>query len=494
MTDTTAAAPGLRLTSPRGRAVLLATVLGSGLAQLGGTVINVALPSIGEDLGAGLASLQWMVNGYTLALAALLLLGGSMGDRWGRRRVFQAGVVVFGVAAAVCALAPTAEVLVGARTVQGIGAALLTPGSLAILEAVFREEDRAEAVGSWSGLSGIASALGPVIGGALVGLGPWGWRLTFLLSLPLAVAVLVVSRSIPETRDEESQGRLDLPGAALAAASLAALVLALTTGPSEGWPPAAQVSLAAGAALMAVFFWHEARTPAPLMPLSLFRSRQLSAVTAVTLLLYGALSGVLFLLPLHLQTVAGLSPVASGAALLPMTVVMLLLSGAAGRWSQRIGVRLPLSVGPVIAGAGLALLALVGPGRPWPVLLAAISLFGLGMAITVAPLTATALSAVPPHMVGVASAINNDVARLGGLLAVALLPVLVGLDEGTYRDPALLDGAFDDATLLAAAVCLVAGAISLVFLRPDATVGACAEAREAGTRTHVAEVIPTARR
>ena len=231
--------PDLAYRSAQGRLVLLATILGSGLAQLDGSVVNVALPRIGENLGAGLTGLQWTINAYTLTLSGLLLLGGSLGDRLGRRRIFLGGVVWFAVASAGCALAPTSGVLIAMRALQGVGAALLTPGSLAILEAVFRRQDRAPAIGAWTGLGGVATALGPVLGGVLVGLAPWGWRLVFLINLPLAVVVVVVTRAaVPETRDEEATGTLDVPGALLAAVGLAGVILALTEGPARGWPAA----------------------------------------------------------------------------------------------------------------------------------------------------------------------------------------------------------------------------------------------------------------
>jgi EmrB/QacA subfamily drug resistance transporter len=432
------------------------------MAQLDGTVVNVALPRIGDNLHAGLTSLQWTLNAYTLTLSGLLLLGGSLGDRLGRRRVFVIGTIWFAVASAGCALAPSAGVLIATRALQGVGAALLTPGSLAILEAVFRKDDRAEAVGAWSGLGGVASAVGPVLGGVLVGAAPWGWRLIFLINLPLALAVVVVAaRHVPETRDDEASGRLDVVGAASAAVGLALVIYALTEGPARGWPTAVIASLVVGLLVLAAFIAHEARSPSPMMPLSLFRSRQFSGANIVTLVVYAALAGALFLLPVQLQRGSGFSPVAAGSALLPVTVVMLLLSARMGRLAQRIGPRRPMTIGPIVAGLGLALLSRVGTSTSYlTAVLPAIVVFSLGLSATVAPLTATVLAAAPPHQVGVASAVNNDVARTAGLLAVAVLPGLAGISQQAYADPALLTIGFHRAVLIAAACCALGGVLS----------------------------------
>jgi EmrB/QacA subfamily drug resistance transporter len=462
-------AAGLRLKSSRGRWVLLATVLGSGMAQLDGTVVNVALPRLGKDLHAGLTSLQWTLNAYTLTLSGLLLLGGSLGDRLGRRRIFVLGVVWFALASAGCSLAPTAAVLIGMRALQGVGAALLTPGSLALLEAAFRAEDRAAAVGAWSGLGGIATAIGPVLGGVLVGLAPWGWRLVFLINLPLAAAVvLVANRWVPESRDEQARGQLDLLGAGLAAFGLAAVVYALTEGPGQGWPLSLGGTMVAGVLLLAAFLAHEGRSAEPMMPLSLFGSRQFSAANVVTFVIYAALAGALFLLPVQLQQVSGYSPVEAGSALLPVTVVMLLLSARMGRLAQRIGPRWPMTAGPIVAAAGLALLARLGSGSSYLAgLLPAVLIFALGLSATVAPLTATVLAAAPARQVGIASAINNDVARTAGLLAVAVLPALAGITQSAYADPALLSTGFHHAVLITAALCALGGILAAATIRDD---------------------------
>jgi EmrB/QacA subfamily drug resistance transporter len=470
VTSLPATEPGLVLRSTQGRGVLAATIVGSGMASLDGTVVNVALPRIGTDLNAGLTALQWTINAYTLTLAGLLLLGGSLGDRLGRRRVFVLGVLWFTAASVGCTVAPTAGVLIGMRALQGVGAALLTPGSLAILEAVFRREDRAPAVGAWSGLGGVATAAGPVLGGVLVGIAQWGWRLVFLINLPIAAAVILLSkRYVPETRDEQAAGKLDVAGAALAALGLAGVVLALTDGPRNGWTPVMIALLAAGVLLLGAFLVVEARGANPMMPLSLFRSRNFAGANVVTLVVYAALSGALFLLPVQLQRVSGFSPVAAGSALLPITAVMLLLSARMGRVATRIGPRLPMTIGPLIAAAGLALLARIGRDASYASdVLPALLIFGLGLSITVAPLTSTVLAAAPAHQVGVASAVNNDVARAAGLLAVAVLPGLAGITPHAYDDVSLLSTGFHHAVLIAAGLCALGGILSSVLISPAA--------------------------
>ncbi|HEV7208022.1 MAG TPA: MFS transporter, partial [Mycobacteriales bacterium] len=457
-------AEGLAFGSARGRMVLLATVLGSGMAQLDGTVVNVALPRIGTNLHTGLTSLQWTLNAYTLTLSGLLLLGGSLGDRLGRRRIFLIGVVWFAVASVGCAAAPTSGLLIGMRALQGVGAALLTPGSLAILEAAFRRSDRAAAVGAWSGLGGIATAIGPVLGGVLVGVAPWGWRLVFLINVPLAVVVIVVAqRWVPESRDEQATGRLDVPGAVYAALGLGALIYALTEGPAQNWPLGLLLTAGAGLLLLAGFLRNEHRRRDPMMPLGLFGSRQFSAANLVTFVVYAALSGALFLLPVQLQKVSRFSPVAAGSALLPVTVVMLLLSARMGRLAQRIGPRWPMTAGPLVAAVGLALLSRLGPGSTFATgVLPAVLIFALGLSATVAPLTATVLAAAPERQVGVASAINNDVARTAGLVAVAVLPALAGITPAAYANPAALSHGFHQAVLIAAVLCAAGGLLSAV--------------------------------
>jgi EmrB/QacA subfamily drug resistance transporter len=464
-----------------GRWVLLATILASGMAQLDATVVNVALPRIGHNLHVGLTSLQWTVNAYTLTLSGLLLLGGSLGDRLGRRRIFMVGVVWFSAASLGCALAPSAPVLIAMRAVQGVGGALLTPGSLAILQAVFKPEDRAPAVGAWSGLTGVASALGPIVGGLLVGVAPWSWRLVFLINLPLAAMVVVAARHIPETRDESAGDHIDLAGAALAAAGLAALVYGLTEGSSFGWGARQVGATAVGVALLGAFGLVEAHTHAPMLPLRLFKLQQFTAANAVTVLVYGALRGTFFLLPVELQQGAGFSALAAGASLLPVTAMLLLLSARMGRFASRRGPRLQMSVGPVTAACGIALLSRVNPGVGYlSAVLPGVLVFGVGMAIVVAPLTATVMASAPAGDVGVASAVNNDVARTAALFAVAVLPALAGISARAYGSPAALSRGFHHAVWIAAALCTLGGVMAAAFIRNDVLTKAGADGRQAG--------------
>jgi EmrB/QacA subfamily drug resistance transporter len=441
-------------------------VLGSGIAFLDTTVVNVALPTIGEDLGAGIASLQWVVNAYTLTLSGFLLLGGSLGDHYGRRRVFVLGVVWFAAASLLCGLAPTDQALIAARALQGVGGALLTPGSLAIIEASFAREDRGPAIGAWSGLGGVTAAIGPFLGGWLVQAATW--RLVFLINLPLAALVVWVSlRHVPESRDPGATGRLDWAGAALAAAGLAGVVYALTDGPAKGWtsPPILVAGLGGVAALVALVAW-ERQSAAPMLPLDLFASRQFSAANVVTFVVYGALAGSLFLMPIQLQRVLGYSPVASGVALVPITVVMLLLSARAGRLASRIGPRLPMTLGPLGVAAGFLLFSRIGPGASYLVdILPASLVYGLGLTLTVAPLTATVLAAAPAEHAGIASAVNNDVARTAGLLAVAVLPVVAGISGAGALEPARFNAGFHAAMTIAAALCAAGGVLSWLGIR-----------------------------
>jgi EmrB/QacA subfamily drug resistance transporter len=454
--------------SRAGRWVLLATVLASAVAQLDATVVNVALPRIGKNLHVGLTSLQWTVNAYTLTLSGLLLLGGSLGDRLGRRRIFVVGVVWFALASLGCAVAPSAGVLIAMRAVQGVGSALLTPGSLAILQAVFAPKDRAPAVGAWSGLSGVGSALGPVLGGVLVAVAPWGWRLVFLINLPLAVVVLFASRHIPETRDETATGRLDIPGAAVAALGLGALVYGLTEGSSFGWRTSQIGATVLGVVLLAAFVLIEARTTSPMVPPRLFRSHQFNAANVVTVVLYGAMAGAFFLLPVELQQGAGFSAVAAGAALLPVTALLFLLSSRMGRFASKRGPRLQMTAGPIIAGVGIAMLAMINPGASYVfAVLPGVLVFGLGIAVVVAPLTATVMAAAPPRDVGVGSAVNNDVARTAGLFAVAVFPAVSGITAKAYASPVALSNGFHRAVFIAGVLCVVAGLISAFFIRNE---------------------------
>jgi EmrB/QacA subfamily drug resistance transporter len=462
-----AAIPGrVRLSSATGRLTLAATVLGSGIAFLDGTVVNVALPRIGEDLDARLAGLQWTVNAYALTLAGFLLFGGSLGDHLGRRKVFVWGVVWFAAASLLCAVAPTIETLVAARAIQGVGAAMLTPGSLAILEATFHPDDRGSAIGAWSGLAGVSAAIGPFLGGWLVD--AVSWRLVFLINLPLAAAVVLAARAIPESSDESVRGQpLDVAGAALTALGLTGVAYALTEGPQGSWTdPAVVVAGIGGVLALAVFLAVEARGAHPMVPLDIFSSRLFSAANAMTFVVYAALAGALFLLPIQLQQVAGYSPLQAGSALIPMTVVMLLLSAWAGRVAQRIGPRLPMGIGPIVAGTGLALLARVGPDAAYATdVLPAVLVFGLGMAVTVAPLSVAVLGAAGEARAGIASAINNAVARVAALLAVAVIPVAAGISGDDYLVPEAFDEGFRTGVLISAGLCMIGGVLALALVR-----------------------------
>ena len=338
--------PALRLASRQGRWVLFATVLGSAMASIDATVVGIALPAIGHDFGATLAGLQWVVTAYTLTLSGLLLVAGALGDRYGRRRVFQIGVVWFALASVLCGAAPTTGVLVGARALQGVGAALLTPGSLAIIEASFHPDDRGKAIGAWSGFSGVGTAIGPFLGGWLIQ--AVSWRLIFAINLPVAAGVLAVAwRHVPESRDPDETGRVDLAGGALVTLGLVGLTYGLIDGPSGGFArPAPIISLAAGAALLVAFVLRERRARMPVLPLSLFSSAQFNAANAITFVVYAALGGALFLLPLQLEQVCHYSPLQAGISLLPVTVIMLALSARSGALAARIGPRLQMTAGP----------------------------------------------------------------------------------------------------------------------------------------------------
>lgn len=452
----TGVASGVAWGTPTARGVVAAATLGSGLTLLDGTVVNVALRSMGADLDASLAQLQWITNGYFLSLASLILLGGALGDRLGRRRVFVIGTVWFAIASLLCGLAPTAEVLIVARVLQGIGGALLTPGSLAMIQGAFRAEDRSRAIGAWSGLGGIAAALGPLVGGLLIDHASWRW--IFLINLPLAVLTVWLAQTwVPETRDPRAHGRFDVTGAALASLALAGTTWALTDagGPATVW--AAAVGVLAAVAFISV----ERRTRAPMVPLGLFGDRTFSAANAMTLLVYAALGAILFFLVLQLQTVGGYTALEAGLATLPITVCMLLLASRGGALGERIGPRIPMTFGPLVMAVGTLGLLAVGPDVTWwRDVLPGLTVFGLGLALMVAPLTATVLAAAPDEEAGIASGINNAVARAGSLLAVAALPTAVGLGGDDYRDPAVFDAAYGAAMIACAALLVLGGVVS----------------------------------
>jgi EmrB/QacA subfamily drug resistance transporter len=455
----------LRFRSAPGRWVVAATVLGSAVAAVDGTVIGVALPTIGRDFHASVATLQWVVTGYTLTLSSLLLLGGSLGDRFGRKRVFLVGVVWFALASAACAVASGSTQLIVTRVLQGVGGALLTPGSLAILEASFSPDDRNEAIGAWSGLGGVATAVGPLLGGYLITAASWRW--IFLINIPLGTVVLLMSaRHVPESRDT-SAGPIDALGAALGTLALAAISYALIEGPARGWSSGTVLSaLAVGGVGAVSFVVVERRSSSPMLPLNMFRNRQFSVTNGVTFVVYAGLGGVLFLLPVVLQVSNGYSPLESGMALLPLTAVMLVASARSGRLATAIGPRLQMSVGPVVVGIGLALLVRA-PGSASYVtgVLPAVLVLGAGLATTVAPLTATALNSVSDTHAGLASAVNNDVARIGGLIAVAVLPALGGITGTSYLSPHDLGHGFQRAVLIAASWCVVGGVVAALGIR-----------------------------
>lgn len=473
----------LRMGTPAARWVLLTTVLGSGLVMIDGTVVNVALERIGAELDAGFGGLQWTVNAYTLTLAALILLGGSLGDHLGRRRVFLIGVVWFALASLACGLAPSIELLIAARALQGVGGALLTPGSLALISASFRGPDRAAAIGAWSGLGGIAGALGPFLGGWLV---EWSWRAVFLINLPLAALIVAIAlRHVPESRDPDSAPGLDLAGTVLAVLGLGALTYGLTGLGERGPAPDLLVALAVGVAALIGFVLVERRSPHPLVPPALFSDATFRAANAATLLIYGALGVVFLLLVLQLQTVAGFSPLAAGTALLPVTAVMLLFSARAGALAGRIGPRLPMTLGPLVAAVGLLLLLRIGADASWVLdVLPAVLVFGAGLALTVAPLTSTVLDAAPDRFAGAASGVNNAVARAAGLLAVAVVPGLAGIGGADYTDPVAFDAGFRVAVMISAGLLVAAAALAFGLIgrrpavrRPDVAGRAAAEPR-----------------
>jgi EmrB/QacA subfamily drug resistance transporter len=434
----------------RGRWVLVGTILGSGIASLDATVVNIALPRLGDDLDGDFAGLQWVVNGYTLTLAALILVGGSLGDRFGRRRIFVIGVLWFAVASLMCGLAPSVGLLVAARLLQGVGGALLTPGSLAIIQASFRPGDRARAIGAWSGFAGVTTAIGPFLGGWLIDVASWRW--IFLLNLPLAAAVAVIAvRHIPESRAEGDDGPLDVAGAALGALGLAATTWGLI---ERSW-----IAGIIGLAALGMFVVTEARRSSPMLPLGIFRSRQFATANLVTLVVYGGLGAALFLIGLVLQVSLGYSPVEAGAATVPITLIMLAFSARAGALAQRIGPRRPMTIGPAVIAVGLLLMTRITPGCSyWRCVFPAVVVFAAGLALTVAPLTATVLAAASAEHSGIASGVNNAVARVAALLAVAAIPLVAGFSPGEDISPdALVDGFHT--TVIVAALLVGAGAV-----------------------------------
>jgi EmrB/QacA subfamily drug resistance transporter len=414
--------------------VLAATIIGSAMAFIDGTITNVALPQIQERLGATAVDAQWIVEAYALFLAALILVGGSLGDHYGRRRIFLLGVTIFTVASVACALALTPGHLIAARAVQGTGGALLVPGSLAIIGASFREEDRGKAIGTWAGFSGITTAIGPILGGYLVD--NVSWRAAFLLNVPLAISVIFIAvRHVPESRDPDAR-RLDIPGAILATVGLGGIVYGLIEFSNAGFGSVAVIlSLFLGVIALVAFVARERRTQEPMLPLTLFRSRNFSGANLLTLLLYAGLGGALYFFPFALIQVHGYSATAAGSSFLPFVFITFLMSRWAGGLVARYGARLPLIIGSLVAATGFVLFAIPGTeGSYWTTFFPAVVVLGLGMSFVIAPLTTTAMSSVESGHSGLASGVNNAVSRAAGLLAIPLLGIFVFLTFSAALD------------------------------------------------------------
>jgi EmrB/QacA subfamily drug resistance transporter len=455
------------LGTTRGRWLIAVTVLASGMAFLDGTAVNVALPSIGRELDAGLASLQWTLSGYTLSLAGLILLGGSLGDRYGRRKVFLLGVAWFAAASLLCGLAQTPWQLIVARTLQGVGGALLTPGSLSLIQSSIRHGERGRAIGIWSSLAGIAGLVGPFLGGALVDVA--SWRLVFFINVPIAAVILVVApRHVPESRDGAHHGRFDYAGAVLGAVALGGITYALITAGENPTRPDVWIAAVLGVLAGVGFVLRERRAFDPMLPPQLFADRQFTGANLSTFAVYAALAGFSLFFVLQLQDVLGYDATAAGAAVLPTILIITLLSPRAGALAERIGPRLPMTVGPLIAAAGtLYLVGVDGSAPYWVEVLPGSLLQGLGMATTVAPLTATVLGAAPDSMAGIASGVNNAVARAASLLAVAALPVAVGLSGTDYDHPDVFTAGYRAALLICTALFALGGIVAWLTIRRD---------------------------
>jgi EmrB/QacA subfamily drug resistance transporter len=455
--------------SAQGRWVVAAMIMGSSVAGIDSTVVAVALPAIGRNLHAGFGALQWTVTGYTLTLASLILLAGSLSDRWGRRRVFLVGLGWFTAASVLCAAAPGIGWLIAARAVQGIGGALMTPASLAIIEATFAPGDRTHAIGTWAGFTGVSSAIAPFLGGWLLEAG--SWRPIFLINVPVAAAVAwMTRRHVPESRDTSASGSADWPGALAGAAALAAITYAIIVLPGAGLT-SPQFAAAAVIAVLssAAFAVTERRGSHPMLPPAIFAPAQFRAANAVTFVVNGALGGFAFVFIPALEIVAGYSPVVAGSALVPVTVVTVLLSGPSGRLAQRIGPRLPIVVGCLLCAAASMLAVRIGSHAGyWTAVFPLAVLFGLGLASLIPPLTASAMNSAPDSLAGLASGVNNAVARVAGLLWIAALPPLTGLTGAAYTDPARFRSSFAQISWICAAAFAGAAVLAATFItRPS---------------------------
>lgn len=435
--------------------------------MLDGTVVNIAARSIGDDLDAGLVPVQWILNGYLLSLAALILVGSSLGDRHGRRRMYLVGVAAFGVTSGLCAVAQNAEQLIAFRVLQGVAAALLTPGALALIQGSFRPEDRPAAIGSWAGISGVAAAVGPFLGGFLVENASWRW--IFALNIPLCLLVLWLGRYVPESRDEVETAPFDVPGAVLGTLGLGLLTYVLTSWPDLDAVPLVGLAVASVVAL-ALFVVLE-RRPGAMAPAELFASRVFTTANLMTFLTYGALGAVMFLLVLQLQVTSGYTPLEAGVSTLPLTLCMLFFSSRAATVAARTGPRIPMSLGPAVCALGVLLLAFIDTDASYVVhVFPGMLLFSVGLTMLVSPLTTAVLAAAPDRHAGVASGINNAVARAGSLLAVAALPAAVGLSGADYQAPEALTDGFRLALWICAGLLALGGAVSWFGLAPGALV------------------------
>jgi EmrB/QacA subfamily drug resistance transporter len=466
----------VEITARTKRCALVSAVLGSAVVFLDGSVVNVALPAIREDLDTGLAAQQWIVEAYLLTLGSLLLVGGSLGDRLGRRRVVMTGLASFGAFSALCAVAPNAELLIAFRALQGAAGSLLVPSSLALITAIFSAEERGAAIGTWTAWTGVAFVAGPLGGGALIEFVSWRW--IFAINVPLVLATLWTARELPESRDEAMVGRIDSLGAVLVSLGLAGPVFALIEQPNYGWSdPLVWVPMLAGLALLGLFLWHERRTRYPMLPLELFRSRNFAVGNLATLLIYGGLGAATFYVTIFLQQVATYSPIQAGLSLVPITACMWLLSRRFGALSDRIGPRLLMGCGPLAAGAGLVWMGQLDADVNYVTdLLPAVLVFGVGLSATVAPLTNTVLGAVPQHNAGVASGVNNQVSRVAALLAIPVIGAVVAarfesvLGRGDVPplsggSPAIVDAsvtAYSMGLAVAGTLVMIGGVISLL--------------------------------